>query len=133
MYADYMKPVSRFEYFNISKTQDEIFIGLVRKEQLPLNQLKLYARPKKEQKFNKLKSVFKSWTKDNIQILQKAADIDTASWKVSKMIKDKDDYDGVVKLIFKNYDKLKHIFISLISQTDTFPQLGLVSFGEFVR
>jgi len=37
MYADYMKPVSRFEYFNISKTQDEIFIGLVRKEQLPLN------------------------------------------------------------------------------------------------
>jgi len=32
MYADYMKPVSRFEYLNISNTQDEIFIGLVRKQ-----------------------------------------------------------------------------------------------------
>lgn len=115
MYADYMKPVSRFEYLNISNTQDEIFIGLVRKQQLPLNQLKLYVCAKKEPKFNKLKSVFKFWTKDDIQILQKAADIDTASWKVRNMIKDKDDYEGVVKLIFKNYDKLKHIFISLIS------------------
>ena len=49
------------------------------------------------------------------------------------MIKDTNDYNNVVELLEKNYERIKVIFTNIVSATESYPQLGLVAFGEFVR
>lgn len=49
------------------------------------------------------------------------------------MIKDPIDYNNVVDVIEQNYERLKVIFTNVVSATESYPQLGLVAFGEFVR
>ena len=49
------------------------------------------------------------------------------------MIKDTNDYNNVVELLEKNYERIKVIFTNIVSSTESYPQLGLVAFGEFVR
>jgi hypothetical protein len=49
------------------------------------------------------------------------------------MIKDTNDYNNVVDFLEINYEKIKVIFTNLVSSTESYPQLGLVAFGEFVR
>jgi len=52
---------------------------------------------------------------------------------VPRMIKDTNDYNDVVELLEKNYERIKVIFTNIVSATESYPQLGLVAFGEFVR
>ena len=59
--------------------------------------------------------------------------MDIKNWKVPKMMKDTNDYNGVVDILEKYYERIKLIFTNVVSSTESYPQLGLVAFGEFVR
>jgi hypothetical protein len=74
IFADYMKPCKYFEKYKISENniknilKHEYFVVNVRKQEIPQWTLEKLQRKKKE-RFDKEKSVFKEWIKDNPKII----------------------------------------------------------------
>jgi len=48
-------------------------------------------------------------------MLEKSATVDLQLWKASRFIKDEYEIDKCVKVVMKNIDKLKELFIELSS------------------
>ena len=139
VYADYMQVRKRVENLTIksekgSQIWEHHFIPSVRKEELPAFKLAKYEKEgKKPDPFDKEKSVFKPWVKDNPQILRNAFKIDTGYWKISeKLIKDPSDFANTIEVVRRNYPKLK-VINTIVASEDQFPHVGWIEFGSFIR
>ena len=85
----------------------------------------------KKRVFDKNRSIFKAWKTDDETDIEKCAAEDFKYWKVPKISKDMDELDIEMceQLVLKYYDKLKHIYITLISDAD-YP---FVTWDKFIQ
>jgi hypothetical protein len=81
-------------------------------------------------KFEKPLSVFKDWKEDTVFTLSKSLINDIKYWKVYNMIKDEDQYNQIIQILLKYLDKLKHIYIDLISGSE-YPLITRVDFWKY--
>ena len=59
-------------------------------------------------KFDKLRSVFRNFREDTEEVLRKMFELDMASSKISRIIKNNDDELGLVREIYwNNFNKLR--------------------------
>ena len=80
------------------------------------------------QKFDKLRSVFRNFREDTEEVLRKMFELDFASSKISRIIKNNDDELGQVREIFwANYSKLKQTYLTLIL-TSEYP---IITWNDF--
>lgn len=80
--------------------------------------------------FKKDHSVFKDWKEDTHATLEKCFEYDQAHWKLSRFIKDAGEQEKVEKVLWKNYKKLKRIFISL-SCRSRFPNIVGLAYSDY--
>lgn len=57
---------------------------------------------------------------------------DILLWKVTRLIKDPEDYTATTRVLFKYAKVLTHLFMFLSSKSN-FPAIGLIDFGEFCK
>lgn len=76
--------------------------------------------------------MFKSWVKDNPNILKQALEFDLGYWKAAKFVRDTGDFNRCVAIIREYFPQLKHIFVNLIS-SDNYPHIGWNEFVTFCR
>jgi hypothetical protein len=74
--------------------------------------------------------VFKEWREDTPYILQKSAELDKREWKAPRFIKDPDEVEKCWDVIWKNFSRLKDIFITMASRSN-FPSVTLLDFTTF--
>ena len=81
--------------------------------------------------FNKELSIFKNWKTDTEKDIEQCLLEDFQYWKVPNLCR-KDTYDlqKCQEVVHKYYDKLKHVYISLISGSE-YPYIGQINFGKF--
>ncbi|CDW72567.1 UNKNOWN [Stylonychia lemnae] len=79
-------------------------------------------------KFDKMRSVFRNFREDSEETLRKMFELDFASSKISRIIKNNDDELGLVReLIWNNYNKLRQTFLTLIL-TSEYP---IITWNDF--
>lgn len=81
-------------------------------------------------KFIKNQSVFKDWKEDTPISLSKTLLNDIKYWKVKKFIKDEQEYNDTVQVLLKFIDKIKKVYIDLISSS-TFPSISWIDFSNY--
>lgn len=105
VFADYMRPSKRIEYYKvINKIQDKViheeqFVPMCRHEDLPRFKLGQFSKVKKEIPFHRENSVFRDWYPDNKRILDTSIQRDLERWKCPRFIKDEEDLQDVVQTV----------------------------------
>ena len=80
--------------------------------------------------FDKAQSVFADWIEDGPDTAKLCIDHDLSFWNGSKFIKDEEDYERLVVMVYKYAEQIKNIFIQLASKSQ-FPQYNNGDFRAF--
>lgn len=80
--------------------------------------------------FQRWKTIFAPWPNENLATFTQCIEHDIKLWKVTRLVKDGDDYRGVTKVLLKHAKLLTHLFIYLASKSQ-YPAIGLLDFGTF--
>ena len=84
-----------------------------------------------QREFNKERSVFKDWRKDDPDFTYRSCiEHDLALWHVDKFVKDPDEAKETADVLRKYAKEIKNIFIQLISKS-SYPQIGVNDFTAF--
>ena len=93
-----------------------------------------FAKPMKskvvQRQFNKDSSVFKSWRLDTAGTLAQAFKDDIKAFKGARFIKSDSDREQTVAILKANYLKLKEVFLFLAACGTSWPNIGMIDFGE---
>lgn len=84
-------------------------------------------------KFDKKRSVFKTWTKDTANSLAMTLKADLGYWRAGRVVKDANDLAAVGRVLEKRFASIKHIYIELITRGDNYPTVGSGEFLGFCR
>ena len=68
-------------------------------------------------KFDYESSMWKAWKRDTPALLDKAFEADIALWKGSRLIKSDDERLATEAVLKKHYEKIKHIWHSVSSES----------------
>ena len=82
--------------------------------------------------FNRFRSIFATWPQEGEPMFKQCVEHDIRMWKVTKMIKDTDDYAATTQILLKNSKLLVHLFIALAAKSN-FPTIGLLDIGAFCQ
>ena len=82
--------------------------------------------------FQRWKTIFAPWPTENEPIFRSCIEHDVKYWKVTRLIKDPDDYAAVIRVLLKHSKLLTHLFLYLASKSQ-FPAIGLLDFGTFCQ
>jgi len=63
--------------------------------------------------FNRWKTIFAQWPSENEAVFRQCIEHDIKLWKVTRLIKDADDYADTIKILLKHAKLLVHLFIYL--------------------
>ena len=77
-------------------------------------------------------SVFKPWRPDTKKTIEDCIRYDLENWKVFRICKNPEDLQRCEELIINNYEKLKLIFLKLISSTD-YPYIGQLTISQYAE
>ena len=102
-----------------------------RREDIPIFN-KAYSESASYRQFRKDASVFATWKQDDIYIIQKCLEHDEQYWKLHKLIKDKEDYNGVVDYYKKNFPIFAGTY-KFLSARGRYPFINLNDFVWFSR
>ena len=82
--------------------------------------------------FQRRKTIFAPWPNEGEPMFRQCIEHDVKLWKVTRLIKDQDDYNGVVRTLMKHAKTLVHLFLFLASKSQ-FPAIGLLDLGAFCQ
>ena len=82
--------------------------------------------------FQRWKTIFAPWPNEGEPMFRQCIEHDVKLWKVTRLIKDQDDYNGVVRTLTKHAKTLVHLFLFLASKSQ-FPAIGLLDLGAFCQ
>ena len=80
--------------------------------------------------FQKENSMFAKWVEDTPEGLAKAFYSDMALSKLSKFVKDNDDYEKTLEVLLKHFPKIKEQYITKIANLKSFPQIEWLDFSD---
>ena len=141
-YADFVKPTCKVELMMVSSNPKPDAPIIYQHPFVPQTNLKNLKRKFYKHDgdnfnveidvFDKELSVFKPWQADTQLTLEECAAFDFKYWKVPRFVKDVLDIENLQKLVIKNYEMLKHIYTTLMSQVD-YPCIGWNKFSKFCK
>ena len=82
--------------------------------------------------FNKWKSIFSAWPNEGDGLFRQCIEHDVKIWKVTRLIKDQDDYQKTCQVLYKHAKVLQHLFMFLAAKSQ-FPAIGLLDIGAFCQ
>ena len=80
--------------------------------------------------FSRPNSVFREFIEENKQRLDAAFDDDKQYMKIPKFISDPEEVNKVMKVLRRYYPQIKDQYATLIANSRTYPQIGLLDFQE---